>query len=35
MKLGPVTKLDKRKMATPKIFDDDAMSTDYDVVDIF
>ena len=35
MKLGPVTKLDKRKMATPKIFDDDAMSTDYDIIDIF
>ena len=32
MKLGPVTKLDKRNTATSKIFDDDAMSPNCDVI---
>ena len=32
MKLGPVTKLDKRNRATSKQFDDDAMSKNCDVV---
>ena len=34
MKLGPVTKLDKRNTATSKIFDDDAMSPNCDVIAI-
>ena len=35
MKFGPVTKLDKRNKATSKIFDDDAMSANCDVIVIF
>ena len=35
MKLGPVTKLDKRNMATSKKFDDDVMSSNFDVSVIF
>ena len=35
MKLGPVTKLDKRNKATPKKFDDDIMSVNCDVIVIF
>ena len=35
MKLGPVTKLDKRKKATLKKYDVDVMSENYDVIDIF
>ena len=31
MKLGPVTKLDKRNTVTLKKFDDDVMSTNFDV----
>ena len=35
MKLGPVTKLDKRNKKTSKKFDDDVMSENYDVIFIF
>ena len=35
MKLGPVTKLDKRKKTTLKKYDVDVMSENYDVTDIF
>ena len=35
MKLGPVTKLDKRNKTTSKKFDDDFMSTNCDVIVIF
>ena len=35
MKLGPVTKLDKRNKTTSKEFDDDFMSANYDVTVIF
>ena len=35
MKLGPVTKLDKRNKITSKKFGDDSMSANYDVVVIF
>ena len=32
MKLGPVTKLDKKNKTTSKNFDDDAMSENYDII---
>ena len=35
MKLGSVTKRDKRNKTTPKKFDDDAMPTNFDVNVIF
>ena len=35
MKLGPVPKLDKRKKATSKKFDDDVMSENCDAIVIF
>ena len=35
MKLGPVTKLDKRNKITSKKFDDDVMSENCDVIVIF
>ena len=35
MKLGPVTKLDKRNKTRTKKFDDDVMSTNCDVIVIF
>ena len=35
MKLGPVTKLDKRNKTTSKNFDNDIMSGDCDVIVIF
>ena len=35
MKLGPVTKLDKRNKTTSKTFDDDVMSEKCDVIVIF
>ena len=35
MKLGPVTKLDKRNKTTSKKFDVDVMSENYDVIVIF
>ena len=35
MKLGPVTKLDKRNKTTSKKFDDDIMSENCDVIVIF
>ena len=35
MKLGPVTKLDKRNITTSKKFDVDVMSENYDVTVIF
>ena len=35
MKLGPVTKLDKRNKATSKNFDGAIMTENYEVVDIF
>ena len=35
MKLGPVTKLDKKNTATSKISDDDVMSANCDVIIIF
>ena len=35
MKLGAVTKLDKRSKTTSKKFDDDVMLENYDVIDIF
>ena len=35
MKLGPVTKIDKRNKTTLKKFDDDVMSANCDVIVIF
>ena len=35
MKLGPVTRLDKRNTATSKKFKGDVMSTNYDVIFFF
>ena len=35
MKLGPVTKLDMRNKKTSKKFDDEFMSENCDVIDIF
>ena len=35
MKLGPVTKLDKKNTTTSKRFDNDAISKNYDVIVIF
>ena len=35
MKLGPVSKLDKRHIATSKKFDDDIMLANFDVIVIF
>ena len=35
MKLGPVTKLDKRNMATLKKFDDSVTSANCDIIVIF
>ena len=35
MKLGPVTKLDKKNKTTSKNFDDDVNSEDCDVIVIF
>ena len=35
MKLGPVTKLDKRNKTTSKKFDDNVMSENCDVIAIF
>ena len=35
MKLGPVTKLDKRNTARLKKFDDDFMSENCDIINIF
>ena len=35
MKLGPVTKLDKKHNTTPKKFEDDVMSVNFDVIVIF
>ena len=35
MKLGPVTKLDKRNNTTPKNFDDNVLSVYCDVIVIF
>ena len=35
MKLGPVTKLDKRNKTTSKKFDDNVMSENCDVIVIF
>ena len=35
MKLGPETKLDKRKKTMPKKSDDDVMLENYDVIAIF
>ena len=35
MKLGPVTKLDKRNKTSSKKFDDEVMSENYDVIVIF
>ena len=35
MKLGPVTKLDKRNKTTSKQFDHDVMLQNYDVIVIF
>ena len=35
MKLGPVTKLDKKNNTTSKTFGDDAMSENCDVIPIF
>ena len=35
MKLGPVTKLDKRNKATSKKFEDDIMSANCDVIVIY
>ena len=35
MKLGPVTKLDKRNKTTLKKFDDDVISANYEVTVIF
>ena len=35
MKLGPVTKLDKKNKTTSKKFDHDVMSADFDVIVMF
>ena len=35
IRLGPVTKLDKKSKITPKKFDDDVMSENWDVIVIF
>ena len=35
MKLGPVTKVDRRNKIMPKKFDDDVMLTNFDVIVIF
>ena len=35
MKLGPVTKHDKKNTAKSKKFDDDVMSANFDVIVIF
>ena len=35
MKLGPITKLDKRNKATPKKIDNDVISENCDVIVIF
>ena len=35
MKLGPITKLDKRNKTMSKIFDDNVMSGNFDVIAIF
>ena len=35
MKLGPVTKIDKKNKTTSKKFDDDVMSRNCDVIAIF
>ena len=35
MKLGPVTKLDKRNKTTSKKFDDDVISANWDLIVIF
>ena len=35
MKLGPVTKLDKRNKTTSKTFDDDFTSANFDIIVIF
>ena len=35
MKLGPVTKLDKKNMTTLKTFDNDVMSTNCNAIVIF
>ena len=35
MKLGPVTRLDKKNKATSKIIDDDVISKNCDVIAIF
>ena len=35
MKLGPVTKLDKKNKTTSKKFDDEVMSANWDVIVIF
>ena len=35
MKLGPVTRLDKRNKTTSKKFDNDLMSKNFDVIVIF
>ena len=35
MKLGPVTKLDKKNKTASKKFDDGVMSENYDVIAIF
>ena len=35
MKLGPVTKRDKKNTATSKKFDDDVISLNFDVIVIF
>ena len=35
MKLGPVTKIDKKNKTTSKKFDDDVMSTNCDVIAFF
>ena len=35
MKLGPVTKFDKRNKAKPKNFDDDVMPANFDLIVIF
>ena len=35
MKLGPVSKLDKKNKTTSKMFEDAVMSANYDVIVIF
>ena len=35
MKLGPVTKIDKRNKTTSKTFDDDVMTGNFEVIVIF